>query len=336
VESIDFHKRVKEAKARANGRWPGVLVACGVDPVIVNRKNQPCPACGGTDRFQFTDKEAEGGYYCRGCGPGDAFKLLQAATGVTFIEALKKVEDIVGRMPELASVPSGPTPERMKRLCQQIWNEAKPVTAGDEVDRYLRNRGIALDHHPRTLRFHPALGYYEKSGGSVRSKKVAEYPAMVACVQGPDGHAITLHRTYLSEGRKALGDQSKKVLSSGINGAAVRLAEPTGELAVTEGIETGLAVQLRTKKPVWSAISCGNMEKLWIPSTVRRVSLYADNDANEEFAGQAAAYAFAQRLVREARRDGIERTVQVFVPKMAGADWSDILVARIASEAKAA
>jgi putative DNA primase/helicase len=44
----------------------------------------------------------------------------------------------------------------------------------------------------------------------------------------------------------------------------------------------------------------------------------------------------ARRLLREARRDGIDRRVQVFVPKHAGADWADIWLARVANEAKAA
>ena len=96
----------------------------------------------------------------------------------------------------------------MKRLCQRIWNEARPITVGDEVDRYLRNRGLQLSAYPRTLRFHPALGYFEKPAGQQRSKKIADYPAMLAVVQGPDGHAVTLHRTYLKDGRKALGAQS--------------------------------------------------------------------------------------------------------------------------------
>jgi putative DNA primase/helicase len=102
---------------------------------------------------------------------------------------------------------------------------------------------------------------------------------MLAVVQGSDGHAVTLHRTYLRDGRKALGAQSRKVLSSGINGAAVRLFEAGDELAVAEGIETALAVHLSTGKPVWAALSCGNLEKLWIPDPVARVCIYADNDA---------------------------------------------------------
>ncbi|MEI2787456.1 MAG: toprim domain-containing protein [Steroidobacteraceae bacterium] len=193
---------------------------------------------------------------------------------------LDDIEALVGSVRlATSSGLAGPSPERMKRLCHQTWTEAKPVAIGDEVDRYLRGRGINQGAYPRTLRFHPSLGYYEKQPGQKRSKLIASYAAMIACVQGPDGHAVTLHRTYLRDGRKALGDQSKKLLSAGINGAAVRLDEATDELALTEGIETALAVRLRTGKPTWAAINCGNLERIWIPEQVQRVCIYADNDS---------------------------------------------------------
>jgi putative DNA primase/helicase len=160
---------------------------------------------------------------------------------------------------------------------------------------------------------------------------------MLGCVQGSDGHAVTLHRTYLQDGRKALGDDSKKVLSSGINGAAIRLCEATDELAVTEGIENALAVHLATAKPVWAGLTCGNLEKLWIPDSVERVAIYGDNDSNSEYAGQVAAFTLAQRLVRHAKKNGLSRrAVQVFLPKHGGVDWSDIWLARLANERKAA
>ena len=159
---------------------------------------------------------------------------------------------------------------------------------------------------PKTLRCHPALGYYEKDA-SGRSKKVCEYPAMLACIQKADGHAVTLHRTYLKDGKKAAGRESKKVLSAGINGAAVRLFEPSDCLAITEGVETALAIHLSTAQPVWAALSAGNMEKLWVPDTVQRISIYADNDANSEYKGQSSAFVLAGRLKKEARKSGRRR-----------------------------
>jgi putative DNA primase/helicase len=343
-------QRLQELKSRAHGHWTSILRGLGVDDEILNGKNQPCPiasSCGAprrasgggkmvnVDRFQYTDKFGEGNYHCRHCGAGGGLKLAQGVLGIPFHEVLERVERQLGcvsRTPVMA----GPSPERMKRLCQRIWQEAKPVTLGDEVDRYLRNRGIVLNQYPKTLRFHPALGYYEKQDGQQRAKKIAEYPAMIACVQGSDGHAVTLHRTYLKDGKKALGSQSKKVLSSGINGASVRLDEPTDELAITEGLETGLAVRLSTGKPLWAALNCGNLEKLWIPEAVKRVCIYADNDADGEFAGQLSAYALAQRLVRESRNQGLDRVVRVYVPKHDGTDWADVWLANLANDKKAA
>ena len=103
----------------------------------------PCPLCGGTDRFQYTDKFGEGNYHCRSCGAGGGLKLAHAVRGGRFSELLDDIESLVGSV-RPASSPglAGPSLERMKRLCHQTWTEAKPVVIGDEVDRYLRGRGI--------------------------------------------------------------------------------------------------------------------------------------------------------------------------------------------------
>ena len=220
--------------------------------------------------------------------------------------------------------------DRMKKLARKIWDEAVPVTPGDEVDRYLSGRGLSLPVYPEVLRFHPALGYFEKTEGG-KSRKVAEYPAMLARIDGVDGEAVTLHRTYLSGGRKAAVPDAKKVLSSGINGAAVRLFAATEELGIAEGIETALAVHLATGKPVWAALSAGNLEKLCLPDSVQRVCVYGDNDADSQFDGQAGAYALARCLMKTAQR--VPRQVQVFLPKQAGSDWADVWWARVSNVA---
>lgn len=335
MENLEFKARVEQLKRSAQGRWTEILRTLGVDATIVNKRNQPCPACGGTDRFQYTDKFGHGDYICRGCGHGDGFKLLMHCKGWEFGTASKHVEEILrcGELPPLAK-PNAPSSERMKKLARRMWEEAKPVTVGDEVDRYLRNRGLRMTQYPRTIRFHPALGYFEKDE-SGKSKKVRDYPGMLALIQGADGQAVTLHRTYLQEGKKALVRDAKKVLSAGINGAAVRLFEATDELAITEGIETALAVHAATGKPVWAAVSAGNLEKLWIPESVRRVCVYADNDADSEYDGQSAAFALARRLKKEERKTGTRR-VEVFIPKAVGNDWADVWLSRLAHDKQVA
>lgn len=328
MQDREYAARVEAVKQRAHGRWSEILASLGVDECILKRRNLPCPLCGGTDRFQYTDKFGEGNYHCRHCGPGGGFKLLQAVRSIDFNTALQEVERCVGAArPPLRMVSTEPSAERMKKLAKRIWDEGKPVGAGDEVDRYLGGRGLSLATYPRALRLHPALGFYERDAAG-KSRKVAEYAAMLACIQGPDGHAVTLHRTYLRDGQKAAVRDAKKVLSSGINGAAVRLFEPTDELAIAEGIETALAVHLATGKPAWAGLSAGNLEKLWLPESVRTISVYADNDADADFDGQAFAFALARRLKKEEHRSG-PRQVQVFIPKQPGMDWADVWRTRV-------
>ncbi len=243
MQDVDYAARIDAVKQRAHGRWSEVLAAAGVEERILRHRNGPCPSCGGTDRFQYTDKFGEGNYHCRQCGPGGGFKLLQAVRGVDFHAALCEVERCLGMLPAAAACEAGAPAapgERMRRLVQRIWDEARPVVAGDEVDRYLSGRGLALHRHPPVLRFHPSLGYFEK-GADGKSRQIAAYPAMLALIQAPDGQAVTLHRTYLRDGRKLDAADAKKVLSAGIHGAAVRLFDAGAQLALCEGIETALA-----------------------------------------------------------------------------------------------
>ena len=329
--NLELQRRIEEAKRRANGSWMRILEHLGVDHKVLGKRNQPCPGCGGKDRFQFTDKYGDGNYICRGCGPGDGFALLELCLGWKFTDALKAVEGMVGSsFQESKPAPCGPSPQRMRKLAKSIWQEATPIEAGDAVATYLSRRGIVLAEYPKALRTHPALGFYVKEAGKTRAKRVRTYPAMVAAVQGPDGQAVTLHRTYLEQGAKAPIAEPKKLLNAGIKGAAVRLFEPTDELAIAEGIETALAVHMRTGKPVWAALSATNMEKMWIPTTVAKLGIYADHD--ESYTGQAAAYALAKHTKMEAKRRG-PREVAVYVPRHADTDWADVLLERLAQAA---
>jgi len=116
----------------------------------------------------------------------------------------------------------------------------------------------------------------------------------------------------------------KKVLSQMAVGSHVRLSPLDGTaLAVTEGIETGLAVQEMSGVPTWALLSAGNMEKFELPEVITQLVIWCDNDAN--FTGQKHAYALANRI---ATRHGDGVTVTVMQPPVAGIDWADVLQSR--------
>ena len=96
MDPQEFEARVENIKRRAHGQWTQVLKALGVEEDVLNRKNQPCPLCGGTDRFQYTDRFGEGNYHCRGCGPGGGLKLAQACLEIRFPELIQQLERLVG------------------------------------------------------------------------------------------------------------------------------------------------------------------------------------------------------------------------------------------------
>ena len=316
-----FRERVEEVKGRARGRWPGILAAHGVPAEALVNRHGPCPMCGGKDRFRFDDRHGNGEYYCNGCGAGDGFTLLERYLGWDFVTALGHVGESVDLPSEgRTGAPLPPSRERLRALLQRIWDQATQVRAGDEVARYLANRGLELEVFPRVLRTHAALGYYEKEGK--RTKRLATYPAMLAKVQAVDRRPVTLHRTYLAGGAKAAVSGVRKLFSAGLKGAAIRLYEPESELALAEGIETALAVHLRTGLPVWAAGNAGSLEVVELPETVTKVAIFADCDEN--YRGQAAAYTAAHRLA-----SGPEKIqVAVYVPRRPGTDFLDVYYAR--------
>jgi putative DNA primase/helicase len=129
MNNPEYEARIEDVKRRAHGRWTEILGSLGVGEHILKKRNQPCPLCGGTDRFQYTDKFGEGNYHCRACGAGGGFKLLQAVTGLDFNTALKEVERVVGTSRPAPHVASPePSAERMKALAKRLWEEATPDT----------------------------------------------------------------------------------------------------------------------------------------------------------------------------------------------------------------
>lgn len=91
--------QASEINKLANGLWHDILPALtGIHHSTFRDKHQPCPSCGGTDRFRFDDLEGRGTWYCGQCGgragrggAGDGLSLIMRINGWTFPQTVETV-----------------------------------------------------------------------------------------------------------------------------------------------------------------------------------------------------------------------------------------------------
>lgn len=302
-----------EVRQIAQGRWRSILTILGMDERALSGKHGPCPMCGGRDRFRFDDKDGRGTYFCSGCGAGDGVQLAMGITGLSFRDVAAEVERIAGTV-RPATTRTERTDDNKLSALRRVFRESRPIERGDEACRYLAGRGLRLHDLPESLRTHPGMQY--RDGGAV----LGTFPVMLATVTDATGRAVSMHRTYLQDGRKAPVSAPKKLMQGlPLSGAAIRLTPVSRTLGIAEGVETALAASELFEVPTWSCISTSGIETFEPPEGVEHVVIFADHDAN--FAGQAAAYRAAHRLALK----GIE--VEVCIPPRPG-DWLDELNGR--------
>ncbi len=90
--------------AIAEGQWPRLLgELAGLAPEQLQNRHQPCPACGGTDRYRWDRDDGPGGWFCNQCGGkdrtgggGDGMDLLIRLTGWDFAEAPRRIKAHLG------------------------------------------------------------------------------------------------------------------------------------------------------------------------------------------------------------------------------------------------
>lgn len=300
--------KVDALKSSARGKWLSIFDALGIQIPTVGR-NGPCPLCGGVDRFMVDKDSVDGTWFCRQCSPkrGDGIGLVQACLGVTFKEAINRISEVVGTVE--VSMPKKTDTYDQRKALNSLWRSSVKLSGDDHVSKYLRSRGLVLT--PKYTRYCPEC--YESE---TRSKM----PAMVAQFLGPDGKALTVHRTYLNGTGKA-NIESPKKLMPGIGplvGGAIRLFPPDDKtIGIAEGIETSIAATQLSGIPCWAVVSSTLMQGFVPPEGVRRVVIFAD--ADDSFVGQEAAYILAKKLYRA----GL--VVEVELPKV-GKDFNDLLL----------
>lgn len=294
---------------QARGRWPDIHAILGVPRQFLKNKHGPCPICGGRDRFRYDDKDGSGSYYCNQCGAGAGITLLMRLHKWDFPTACQRVDEIIGRTRRNPVAPKADNAAKRKADIERILKEAaKPEIARE----YLAGRGLST--FPPILRGHPALPHVDED-----NRRTGSFPCVVAPIAGPDGKLQSAHRIYLADVKP-----KKKLMApvETVSGAAARLFPVGDTLGISEGIETAIAAHELFKVPVWAAITATGIEQFVPPQGIKRLVIFADNDAN--FQGQKSAFALAHRL--SVARDRTIAPIEVQVPPKADTDWLDVLI----------
>lgn len=283
---MDDH-RLAQAKAFDMDRLIDLLQIAGLKRAGRERIG-PCPRCGGDDRFSVNT--AKNLFQCRRCqGKGDQLGLVMFTLGYDFRDAL---EWLVGPSQELTPEQKAEAErtakanaarkakaeatfrERAIAEARAIWRETRPAE-DTPVRDYLAARGITrtlMPVMPRSIRFHAALAYMVQNaaGDWIEAHRG---PAMVAAIQGPDGRARAVHRTWIDV-RAPLGKveirhpvtgevQKRKKTWGAKKGGAIHLTSHQAPVLVMgEGIETTLSAMVAGNHPgamFWAGVDLGNM-----------------------------------------------------------------------------
>ena len=143
------------------------------------------------------------------------------------------------------------------------------------------------------------------------------------------GDLVGIHRTFLDSDGPGKAPVPKPKRSNKcvdtISGGAIQLYERklNQPLALTEGIESALAVYEMTGLPVWSCINSTMLGKAQLPDSILSIIIGADKDRSG--AGQASAEKLARRLVDDGREVKISLPPMLIPEGSGGVDWLDHL-----------
>ncbi|MCB0252131.1 MAG: toprim domain-containing protein [Anaerolineae bacterium] len=316
-ESNGVERRVPRIQDRAQGKWRYILTHIGLTSRQLDGRHQPCPICGGKDRFRWTDTNGSGGYYCNNsnCGPGGGVNLVMGFLKCDFVTAKREIEKY---LPD--------APIQVKKAQDRkfdpavLWDKCLPLEKGDPAWQYLTRRGVEFRGRPPSeMRFTPRARYFEMIDDR---PQVSYHPALVARFLSAAGDDMTLQWIYVeSDGSPAKVNKGKVLAQRPMPQAgAVRLARPSSHMGVAEGLVTSLSATRLFGVPTWATLSANGMLKWVPPEGVTEVTIFGD--ADDSFEGQHKAFGLAYRL----RHMGIH--VNVRLPPIIGEDWNDELLKR--------
>jgi len=348
---------VREIKHMAAGRWGSLIASLApqLGRAIKSRPHHvPCPVHDGVDGFRlFKDFNDTGGGVCNTCGiKHDGYTLLMWVNGWDFKTTHSALQGLLltGEIKPHPRIISKPIVAKEKELdveairdaLNHVWKSSLSLLSPEArpARLYFANRGITgIDYQKinnKMIRFVPFLEYYEK--GKLQGK----YPAIVTMVCDKNGRPSTIHRTYITlEGVKAPVPSNKKMMRHCANNlfGGMRIAAQGNSkiLAITEGIETALAVMSAFNVPVWVAGNAYLLENFAPPKDVV-VVIYADKDQPSKQHPEGHGQHSARLLLKRLWSEGIQASIKLpdhEIPQVKkSVDWLDVISGEIQSPVK--
>ncbi|ANR79939.1 DNA primase [Kosakonia sacchari] len=289
---------VTETVRQACGHWPRILPALGVK--VMKNRHQPCPVCGGADRFRFDDKEGRGTWFCNQCGAGDGLSLVEKALGVTVSEAADRVNAVTGSLPPVApAVITADTAESeaSRREAAALAASLLAKSRSASGNAYLTRKGFPGCECLTLTSTHKTGGVTYRAGD------------VVVPLYDDTGALVNLQLINADGDKRTLKGGQVKGACHLINGEK----QAGKRLWIAEGYATALTVHHLTGETVMVALSSVNLLSLASLARNRypgcQIVLAADRDLNGD--GQTKAAAAAKAC------EGI-----VALPPVFG-DWND-------------
>ena len=264
----------------ARGRWPEILSSLGgLTDQQLQDTHQPCPLCGGSDRYRFDDQNGSGSWFCNQCGgkhqsggAGSGMDLLMRLQGWDFKTAARHIEQHLGLPPTIKrrgkphripdKPPSdAPPPPLGRATAQWCYRNAK----GDQLFWIQRLDLPAKDGKAaRKIFIHrvwlDGRWHYPRSRGENADSFTCEWPAPRPLYRLPDLAHRSDATVLVVEGEKA-ADRAAELFPS------------TVVVAWSNGAKAFQYVD-------------------WTPLKSRRVTLWPDNDGD----GRKAMTLLAEQL----------------------------------------
>jgi putative DNA primase/helicase len=305
--------------AAADGQWPRLLIElAGLAPEQLQNRHQPCPACGGTDRFRWDQDAGGGSWFCNQCGGkdhsgggGNGLDLLMRVSGWDFATTVRRVEAHLG----LPTAAGQAQPEPLPPPASSRPSESRPSTRAGA-------RPARIPEQPPSSAPAPELGRATAQWPYRNAKgELLFWVQRLDLQQGGRSRKLFVQRTWLDGGWHFPSRRDPFRSDWPAPRPLYRLPKlerhPWSEVLITEGEKAADAAALLF--PDLVVISwCGGSNALqsmdWSPLAQRAVTLWPDADAP----GREAMASLSTLLLKQ------DCTVAVVIPPSCTEDDWDL------------